>query len=362
MAPSQVRLELAPDEGFVEWLAAAGGALAISTYQAGMLVLVTWDGRRVRVLARHFDKPMGLDGDAGRLVLASRNEVTFFANAPALAGDYARQRGGHYDALYLPRMTWHTGDVQAHEIQAHGDDIWVVNTRYSCLMRPSSRYSFEPAWAPSFITDLVPEDRCHLNGLALADGRPAYVTAMAETDSARAWRERRTDGGVVIDVRAGETVARGFAMPHSPRLHEDDLYVLDSGRGALCRVDRASGAVDTVAELPGYTRGLAFVGDTALVGLSQIRESHLFGGLPIEDCSGQLRCGVALVDLASGRQTGLLECTAGATELFDLRFLPGMHRPNIIGRERPEARQAVTEPRSSWWLIPREQEDGGSAS
>ncbi len=362
MTPSQVQLELAPDEGFAAWLAAAGGALAISTYQAGMLVLVAWDGRRVRVLARHFDKPMGLDGDAGRLVLATRNEITVFANAPALAGDYGRQRGGHYDALYLPRMTWHTGDVQAHEVQLHGDDIWVVNTRYSCLMRPSARYSFEPAWAPPFVTDLVPEDRCHLNGLALDDAGPAYVTAMAETDGARGWRERRTDGGVVIDVRANAIVARGLAMPHSPRLHEGRLYVLDSGRGALCRVDRDGGAVDTLAELPGYTRGLAFVGDTALVGLSQIREKHLFGGMPIDDRREQLRCGVALVDLESGGTTGLLECSAGATELFDLRFLPGLHRPNIIGRERPETRQAVTEPRSSWWLIPREKEDDGSTS
>lgn len=351
------RLAIAPDAGFRDWLAGAGGALAISTYQAGMLVLVSWDGRQVRVLPRRFDKPMGLDAEGGRLVLATRHELTVFANAASLAPDYGHQRGGHYDALYLPRVTWHTGDVQAHEVQCAGGDCWVVNTRYSCLMKPSAGYSFEPAWAPPFISDLVPEDRCHLNGLALDDGRPRYVTALGQSDTAHGWREHRADGGIVIDVDRAAIVAGGLAMPHSPRIHDGALYVLDSGRGALCRVQPDDGAVTTVAELPGYARGLAFVGGTALVGLSKIRERHLFGGMPIEQRHGDLRCGVAAIDLATRAVRGFLECTAGATELFDLRFLPGLARPNILGNDRPEARQAVTEPTSSWWLLPEEGAD-----
>ena len=360
MAEASQRLAVAPDDGFREWLAGAGGALAVSTYQAGMLVLVSWDGERVRVLPRRFDKPMGLDGDAARLTLATRHDVTVFANAASLAPDYGRRRGGWYDALYLPRVTWHTGDVQAHEVQCAGDDCWVVNTRYSCLMKPSAGYSFEPAWAPPFVSDLVPEDRCHLNGLALADGRPAYATAMGETDTAHGWRANRTGGGVVLDIGADAVLARGLAMPHSPRVHDGRLYVLDSGRGTLCQVDRDDGSVATVAELPGYTRGLAFAGGVALVGLSTIREKHVFGGMPVEERAGQLRCGVAVVDLDTGALRGVLECTAGATELFDLRFLPGLRRPNIIGLDREEADRAVTEPRSSWWIVPRADEDGVS--
>jgi len=350
-------LEIRPDAGFRDWLSGAGGALAISTYQAGMLVLVSWDGEQVRVLARHFDKPMGLDGDAQRLVLATRTDITQFANAASLAPDYGRRRGSHYDALYLPRITWHTSDVQAHEIQCAGDALWAVNTRYSCLMRPSAGYSFEPAWSPPFISDLVPEDRCHLNGLALDDGVPGYVTALGKSDTAQGWREGRVDGGIVIDVAADEIVARGFAMPHSPRLYHDRLYVLDSGRGLLCTVDRATGTVETVAELPGYARGLTFAAGHALVGLSKIREKHLFGGMPVESRTATLRCGVAVIDPDTGVQRGLLECTRGATELFDLRFLHGLARPNILGLDRPEARQAITEPRSSWWLLPEDDAD-----
>jgi uncharacterized protein (TIGR03032 family) len=359
MAGATAQLAVAPDEGFRAWLASAGGALAISTYQAGMLVFVSWDGRQIRVLPRRLDKPMGLDGDGGRLTVATRHDVTVFANAAALAPEYGRQRGGWYDALFLPRMTWHTGDVQAHEVQCAGERVWVVNTRYSCLMRPSSGYSFEPAWAPPFITDLVPEDRCHLNGLALESGEPRYVTAMGETDTAQGWRDGRTEGGVVIDVGTGGTVVRGLAMPHSPRLHGGTLYVLDSGRGRLCRVDPQAGTLDTVVELPGYARGLAFVGDTALVGLSKIREKRHFGGMPIEQRSEPLCCGVAVVDLRTGSRTGLLECSEGATELFDLRFLPGLARPNLIGLDRPEARHAVTEPNGSWFLRPT---DDGSTT
>lgn len=353
MSPPR-RLEVRPDIGFRDWIAQAGGALAVSTYQAGMLVLVSWDGEQVRVLPRHFDKPMGLDGDAGRLVLATRNDITVFANSTALAPEYGRQRGGHYDALFLPRVTWHTGDVQTHEIETAGETIWAVNTRYSCLMRPSAGYSFAPAWAPPFVTDLVPEDRCHLNGLALENGEPRYVTAMAASDTARGWRDQRLRGGLVMDVSTNETLAAGFAMPHSPRLYRERLYVLDSGRGALCEIDRDSGAVATLAELPGYTRGLAFVGDVALVGLSKVREKHVFGGLPIEGGHEALHCGVAVVGLEQGERRGLLEFTGGATELFDLRFLPGPARPNIISLDRAEARQAVTEPNSSWWLLPGE--------
>jgi uncharacterized protein (TIGR03032 family) len=199
---------------------------------------------------------------------------------------------------------------------------------------------------------VVPEDRCHLNGLAMEDGQPRFVTALGATDMVGGWRERKADGGVVIDVPSGEVVLRGLCMPHSPRLHDGSLWVLNSGRGELWRVDRESFRHEVVCSLPGYLRGLCFVGSVALVGLSTIREKHIFGGLPVQQQWPRLRCGVAVVELQTGRQLGLFEFTEGCTELFDVRFLADVCRPMILSAEKEATRQAVTAPEFAYWLRP----------
>ena len=159
-----------------------------------------------------------------------------------------------------------------------------------------------PRWLPPFVSSLAAEDRCHLNGLAMEDGRPRYVTAMSETDTPQGWRPGKATGGCLIDVPSGATVARGLAMPHSPRVHQGRIWLLDSGRGRLVTVDPKTGSAEVVCELPGYARGLALVGPLALVGLSKIRETSTFGGVPVADRRDKLKCGVAIVELGSGRQ------------------------------------------------------------
>src|SRR5262249_53395294 len=188
---------------------------------------------------------------------------------------------GRYDGCFLARSSHFTGDIHAHELAWAADELWVVNTLFSCLCTLNDVHSFVPRWRPSFVTALAPEDRCHLNGLALADGQPEYVTAFAETDTAAGWRPNKLTSGCLIHVSPGATVARGFAMPHSPRVFQGRVWLLDSGTGRLVVVDSSTARVETVAELPGYTRGLAFHDDFAFVGLSKIRETAVFGGVPI---------------------------------------------------------------------------------
>ena len=209
-----------------------------------------------------------------------------------------------------------------------------------------------PAWRPRFITDLVPEDRCHLNGIAVRDGRPRYVTALGTTDAPGAWRAEKAAGGVVIDIQTDEIVLRGLAMPHSPRWHQQRLWLLNSGAGELLAGDPQSGRFDVVCRMPGYLRGLSFVGPYALVGLSKIRERHIFGGLPVQQAYQKLLCGVAVVDIRDGRPAGFFEFTAGCEELYDLEFLPDVHRPMILNLEKPAVRQAVTGPDACYWLRP----------
>ncbi|MBN2581091.1 MAG: TIGR03032 family protein [Pirellulales bacterium] len=347
-----VQIDCCVSDAFQAWLAQAGGSLAVSTYQAGKVALLGWDGRQVTMLLREFPKPMGLAMHEHRMVLATRHGITIFADAPLLAPEYLEDRSGRYDALYLPRVTYHTGDLHTHDVVIAPRGVILTATRFSCLAYLSSDFNFTPLWKPRFISDLVPEDRCHLNGLALRDGRPRYVTALGTTDVQGGWRENKADGGVVIDVESNEVLAEGLSMPHSPRWHADRLWVLNSGTGELLALDPQTGRRDVVCGLPGYLRGLCFVGRYAVIGLCKIREKHIFGGLPIQTRHEKLNCGLVVIDLTTGRVEGHLEFTAGCEELYDVQFLPGIYRPMIVNLEKPQARQAMTNPESSFWLRP----------
>ena len=162
-----------------------------------------------------------------------------------------------------------------------------------------------------------------------ATERSAYVTALGQTDEPGGWRAGKAGGGVVVDVPSSEVVAAGLSMPHSPRWHDGRLWVLESGRGEIGVVDLATGAVETVAELPGFTRGLAFAGGIAFVGLSQIRETSTFGDLPLIDRLDERLCGVWAVDLASGAVEGFLRFDDLVQEVFDVAVLPGKRWPEI---------------------------------
>ncbi len=352
LTSSEIRIECATTGGFAEWMARSGGSLALSTYQAGKVAMIGWDGRQVSLLMRQFDKPLGLAVSGSRMALAHRYGVTLFANAVALAQDYSEQQPGRYDALYCPRATYHTGDLHTHDVVFVGDELLVVNTRFSCLARLSSRHNFEPVWQPPFVSELAPEDRCHLNGLAMRDGQPQYVTALGTTDTPGGWRPSKAARGVVIDVPSGRCVVDGLSMPHSPRWYDGRLWVLNSGSGELLEVDPESGRVGTVCALPGYLRGLCFAGPYAVIGMSKIRERHIFGGLPVQQRCEQLLCGVAVVDLRSGAEVGRFEFMAGCEELYDVQFLSGVRRPMVLNIEKTEAHQAMTHPEASWWLRP----------
>jgi uncharacterized protein (TIGR03032 family) len=210
-----------------------------------------------------------------------------------------------------------------------GNELWIVNTYFSCLCTLAEEFIFVPRWRPPFITALAGQDRCHLNGLALENGKPRYVTALAETDTPQGWRPNKATSGCLIDVPSGVTVARGFAMPHSPRLHDGRLWLLDSGKGRLALVDPQTGKDEPVAHVPGYTRGLALAGPFAFVGLSRIRETSVFSGIPIAERRDQLRCGVRVVDVRSGQVVAGLDFLSGVEEIFAVELLPEVRLPSV---------------------------------
>jgi uncharacterized protein (TIGR03032 family) len=210
-----------------------------------------------------------------------------------------------------------------------------------------------PQWQPTFISELAPEDRCHLNGLALVKNRPRYVTCLGETNTPGGWREHKVNGGVVIDIKTNEVVMRDLAMPHSPRYYRKHLYVLNSGAGELLRFDPDNNSHEVVCQLPGYLRGLSFVDSYAIIGLCKIRESNIFGGMPVQEKDEKLLCGIAIVNIKTGKQQGLFEFTAGCEEFFDTRFLDATTKPNILNPERPEALETFNAPVFSYWVRPQ---------
>jgi uncharacterized protein (TIGR03032 family) len=320
-----------------EFVESIGASILVSTYQAGKLAVFRSHQKQLSMLPRTFDQAMGVAVAPGRLAIASKFQIWTLQNSPSVAkrlnesDDLKSER--LYDACYLPRSSHVTGNIDAHEMAwgAGDDELWIVNTSFSCLCTLDPKFSFIPRWRPPFVSEISRGDRCHLNGLAMEDGRPRFVTCFGQTDSKEGWRENKLDGGCIVDVPSGEVVTTGLSMPHSPRLHDGKLWVLDSGRGRLLTVNVDSGTTSTVIELPGYTRGLAFAGRYALIGLSQIRETAIFGGVPVAEKYPERPCGVAIVDTVTGRQVGMIEFLASVREVFDVQLLPGARWPAVIG-------------------------------
>ncbi len=302
-------------------------SLLVSTYQAGRLVCARSTGAVLNTHFRQFDKPMGIAVADGRFVLGTRSEVIDFRNMPEVAPKV--EPPGTHDACYLPRNRHVTGDILIHELAFAGGELWAVATAFSCLATFDADHSFVPRWTPPFISRLDTGDRCHLNGLAVVDDRPAFVTALGQTDEPGAWRANKASGGCLIDVASKEVVVTGLSMPHSPRWHDGRLWLLESGRGSLATVDLNSGSVESVAELPGFTRGLTFAGDIAFVGLSQIRESSTFGDLPLTERLQERVAGVWIVNTRTGKELGFLRFEDLVQEVFEVALLPGARYPEI---------------------------------
>ncbi len=306
-----------------------GISLVVSTYQAGKVILVRSDGGALNTHFRTFTKPMGIAADHARLTIGGSNTVWYYRNVPAVAPKL--EPLGKHDACYLPRRIHVTGDIDIHEMAYDNqDELWVVNTRFCCLCTLDAAHSFNPRWRPPFVTALAPQDRCHLNGLAMLDGRPKYVTALGVTDTAGGWRENKANGGILMDIETNEILLRGLSMPHSPRMYQDKLWVLESGQGSLAEVDLETRTWRTVAQLPGFTRGIDFIGPLAFIGLSQVREKAVFSGIPLVQRLKERTCGVWVVHIETGETLGFLRFEAGVQEIFSVQILQNARFPEIM--------------------------------
>ncbi|MFM9962606.1 MAG: TIGR03032 family protein [Planctomycetaceae bacterium] len=416
VAAPQPTLTSQHTSSFAELLDQLGISLAVTTYQAGKLVLLSAENGTINTHFQSFNKPMGLAVAGDRLAIGTALEIWEYHNAPAVAKRVGRVRDGEsrgsageegtgtqqltLDSCFLPRGSQTTGDIQIHEmlwtsfnrtpqarafpsIQAASHDqnahacglrlnesvpsgeseLWFINTRFSCLCTRDFRYTFVPRWRPPFISAIAPEDRCHLNGFCevppsfnrtpqarafpsiqaashdqnahacgLRLNEPSFfVTALGETDTQGGWRADKRSGGILMETGSNEVLLRGLSMPHSPRVFNNQLWVCESGTGTIGRVDLQAGRYEPIASLPGFTRGVDFHGRYAFIGLSQVRESAVFSGIPIaERPLSERACGVWVIDMVTGETVAWLKFDDGVQEIFAVTVLPNSRWPDLI--------------------------------
>jgi len=317
-------------------------SIAFTTYQTGKLFLIglQQDGR-LSIFERTFNRCMGLCAAGNGLYMSSLYQLWRFENSLPTGSVH-----NGFDRVYLPINGHTTGDLDIHDIAVDGEGrVIFVNTLFSCLSTLDEGASFAPIWQPKFISRLAAEDRCHMNGLAMEDGKPRFVTAVAQTDVADGWRNHRREGGCVIDVETSEIVAHSLSMPHSPRLYRDKLWLHNSGTGEFGTVEVDTGRFEPVAFAPGYLRGLSFHGDFAIAGLSKPRDNKTFTGLPLqerlEEKNAEAQCGLQIINLNTGDVVNWLKIEGIVEELYDVVALPEVRRPMALGFKTDEIRHML---------------------
>ena len=346
-------LSVSWSHGFPEWLQNQGISLALTSCTTNRLFLLGCKpGGRLSLSERRFERPLGLHVDGeGRLFMATKNQVWRLDN---ILGPGPHP--GDCDRLYVPSRSWTTGHLNAHDLalDAKGQLLF-VNPLFSCLSRLSHTHCFESVWKPPFISALQPEDRCHLNGMAMDHGIPRYVTMRNRTDVAHGWRQDQGSAGCLMEVETGRAILTDLSMPHSPRLYRNRLWLVNSGTGELGYVDLAKRRFVPVSFFPGYLRGLAFFGDTAVVGVSKARDGFDFKGLPLEASlrknAVEPMCGLCFVDITTGTPLHTLRFHGTVSELYDVQVLPGVSCPMALGLQSSESHTRVTlDPSGSGWM------------
>lgn len=319
--------------GCAQWLHGTGGSLAFSTYQANKLFLIGTQagGTRLSVFERSFPRCMGLGIGQDTIWLSSIH--TLWQLKDFLDPGQVHQ---DHDALYVPLKGHTTGDIDIHDVHVRADGTPLfVATKFNCLATLAEDASFQPVWMPPWIDRVAAEDRCHLNGMAVVDDQPAYVSAVGASNVVGGWREHKRTGGMVLDVATGKPVATGLSMPHSPRVYRDRLWVIQSGTGEFGWIDRASGRFEPLCFLQGFARGLCFHENYAIIGVSKPRAERTFSGLALNDRLDRegvsAKCYIAVIDLKTGDQVHAIEMEGPVQELYDVQFIPGKRRPMALG-------------------------------
>ena len=329
--------------GFAEFLQSLNASVALTSYQSSKLYLLGKNPKGgLMVNEQVFPRAMGLRYHQKQLYISSFGHIIRMENI--LKPDQWINEA--FTQCYVPRTAHFVGDLDCHDVGVDkAGQLVFVSTRYNCIATTSAIHSFKEVWRPFFISKLVAEDRCHLNGMAMDQGEVRYVTAVCKSDVIDGWRDRRSNGGIVMDVIENKIICEGLSMPHSPRVHKDKVWVLNAGTGELGFVDQKNTQFEPVAFCPGFLRGLAFIGDYAFVGLSRPRYER-FEGLPLDqklkDRDAEPWTGVQVINIQTGACVHWFRMDGPVAELYDVELLPGVICAKSVGFATPEAQSLIT--------------------
>jgi uncharacterized protein (TIGR03032 family) len=303
-------------------------SLAMTSYQSQALFLVRSDGQTIDTNIKRFRRPMGLAVTKDQITLGTFSEILRFNRNDAVISDLDDK--DKVDACFTPSASHTTGMINIHDI-AYGDEgLWIVNSAFSCLATIEPGYSFIPRWKPPFITELKPEDRCHLNGMAMKDGRPKYVTTFNQADENNSWKGDLSLSGTLIDIESNEILIDGLIMPHSPKVYQGHLYYCESGHGLVCRYDPTTKKSVTLTKLQGFSRGIDFWGPLMFVGSSKTRKSDTKKVLPISREFDETYCGIWIINLEDNEIVGQIVFEGDVNQIYDLTIVPGISYPELV--------------------------------
>lgn len=345
----EVPLTIHADKGLMELMAARKLSLAVTIVPDGLVLVGLSPQGNLSVEHRVIPHAWALAYEHGRLAVSNLREIIVYGNSPRLASSHP-ERPGHFDAFFTPQATFFTGDCSVHDMVITPRGLVVANTRFSSVCLIDGQYNFNPIWHPSFISAQMPEDRCHLNGLAVADNQVRYVTAFGAFDKKEGWRTRQGDQGVLVDVVQDSILLGNLSMPHSPRLFDGRLFVLESGFGAVLEIDPNTGKKRCLANFPGLTRGLCADQEVLFVGISQRRPSKNDWALPIDNPDVPTIAGVAAIDMNTGKVLGMMRIANSAREVFDVKLLPNITCPGIADTSKLDSFYIIDSPAGSYWL------------
>ncbi len=341
------------DQEIVDVFNELNSCIVFSTYQAGtVMVLGTDRDDRLYQIPVTVKKPMGIAVKDDTMAIASLDEIQLFGRNNHVA-EQKMVNKKNFDTYFINRATYNTSSIDLHDIDFGINKIWGVNTAFSCLSTFDITNNFVFKWKPNFIDELVPEDRCHLNGMAMRDGLPRYVTALSKTNTKEGWRSDIMNSGVLLEVPTSEVILDGLSMPHSPRFYENDLYLLSSGDGNLLKVDVENKTTEIYFSFGRFVRGLAFEGKYAFIGMSKIRDTaKTFNGLEVKNKSKN--AGVIVFNMETREVVGEVNYINTVEEIFDVQVLKNTLKPAILTNNDERSKQVIVFANQVFWRKPKE--------
>ena len=333
--------------GFIQWLKDNNVSFLISSYKTANIYFLgsitdPRDGQdKISLWMSNFNRPMGIHATKDTVWISSSGNIWKYKNIGAKPDT---TNVGEFDACFIPQSAYFSNDCDSHDLCVDSTgNVYYVSATFCCICQPSETHSFKVFWKPSWISKITSEDRCHLNGMCCRDGKPRYVTAVSLSDSKGAWRNHRVGKGVVYDIVEDKLACTGLSMPHSPRFFNNKLWVLDAGTGWLGYVDFEKKELKKTLWLPGYLRGMSFVGDKYMVvGSSESRHEGTFQGLPLGE---ELKkrgleaiCGFFVIDMKTWVIVHTFQFHGKSNEIYDVVAVEGVKRGQLIELNDPDGK------------------------